>query len=283
MPGTLGEQTIPGAKLDHSSAPPEPRCAEFYVITQPEGQVIANNNFCLPFVSLQPKLSFQINQCTFWNQSSIFPVFNIWRPGYFGISLPQLGPDPVKLSRKNDFVVTGHENDSEAFKTSNTDTISFSAEGLVAVIDVDPPPWYSCRVCNCHRGYVSLPNGERWNWIEIDSEHYQFDREDDSRNQDAPLRTLIWQFQSSGTASDGLPADMPFAVNGDTRICRVNASPSISDPLVAGNPVAVMNWDGFVFFDGMGPKMAEVQTEDNRALILMSGLAIAQYEGWLAE
>jgi hypothetical protein len=59
------------------------------------------------------------------------------------------------------------------------------------------------------------------------------------------------------------------------RICRINES--------GESPIAVMNRDGFVFFDGLGPKMAEIQTEDNRALILMSGLAIAQYEGLLAK
>ncbi|KAJ5330800.1 hypothetical protein N7476_000583 [Penicillium atrosanguineum] len=272
MSSTLGEQTIPEAKLGHSSTPSEPRCAEYYEIAQPEGRAIANDSFCLPFVSLQPKLSFQINQCTFWNKNSVFPIFNIWRPGYFGISLPELGSDPVKFKRKNDFIVTGREDDMEACKTSNTDAIPFSTEGLVAGINVHPPP-----------GYVFLPNGERWNWTEIDREYYQFKPEDDSRNQNVPWRALIWQFGSSLEASNGVPADLPFALNRDTRICRVREFGSVSNPLMAGGPVAVMNRDGFVFLNGVGPKMAELQTEDNRALILMSGLAIVQYEGWLAE
>lgn len=270
------------AKLDHSSALPEPRCAEYYGITRPEGLAVADDNFCLPFFSHQPKLSFQINQCTSWNKNSVFPIFNIWRPGYFGISLPQLGPSTVKLKRKNDFVVTGHEDDTEAIKTSDTGTISFSTQGLVAGVDVDPPPWLGCSVCNCHRGYVFLPNGERWRCIEIDGENYEFTREDESQNQDVPLRKLIWQFQNRQNSRD-LPADLPFAVNQSTRICRVEESGSTANTFVTGSPVAVMNRDGFIFFDGVGPKMAGIQTEDNRALILMSGLAIAQYEGWLAE
>ncbi|KAJ6134102.1 hypothetical protein N7523_000424 [Penicillium sp. IBT 18751x] len=270
-------------EIGHSSAPPKPRCAEYYAISQPGGHAIMNEHSCLPLISFQPKLSFQINQSTCWNKSSVFPIFNIWRPGYFGTSLTQLGPDPVKLKSKNDFIVTEYEEDMEALKTSDTDTISFSTNALVAGIDVDPPPWLGCSVCNCHRGYVFLPNGERWRWIEIDSEHYQFKREDDSRTRNVSSRTLIWQFQSTGNLSKELQADLPFAVNRDTRTCRVSKSGSFVEPLEAGSPVAVMNRDGFIFFDGVGSKMADIQTEDNRVLILMSGFAIARYEGWLGK
>jgi hypothetical protein len=268
------------AEPGHSSAPSEPICAEYYEITRPEARAIATDHFCLPFLFSKPKLSFQINQCTFWNKGSVFPLFNIWRPGYFGISLPQLGPHPVKLNRKNDFVVTGHEDDTEAFKTSDTDAISFSTEGLVAGIDVDLPPWFGCTVCNCHRGWVFLTNGEYWRWNEVDGEHYQFMR-DDGRNKELPMGTLLWQFGNSWRPPKDLPADLPFAINKDTRICRVNESGSEFETLATGSPVAVMNRDGFIFFNGVGLKMAEIQTEDNRALILMSGLSIAQYEGWL--
>ncbi|KGO77045.1 hypothetical protein PITC_005700 [Penicillium italicum] len=192
------------------------------------------------------------------------------------------GIDPVKLRNKTDLVVTGYEDDMEALKTKDTNTILFSTEGLVAGVDVDAPPWYGCKVCNCHRGFVFLPNGERWHWIEIDSEHYQFKREDNRRDQDIPLKTLIWEFQNSWRPSNELPADLPFAVNRHARVCRVSESNSLAGPVKAGSPVAVMNRDGFIFFDGVGSKMAEIQTQDNRALILISGLAIAKFEGWLA-
>lgn len=232
---------------------------------------------------MAPQLSLQINQRTNWNKGSVWPIFNIWRPGFFGTSLTQLGPDPVKLRNKTDFVVTAYEDDMEALKTKDTSAILFSTEGLIAGVDVDAPPWYGCKVCNSHRGYVFLPNGERWHWNEIDSEYYQFEREDDRGDQYVPLKTLIWEFQNSWTPSKDLPADLPFAVNRDARVCRVSESNSFASPLIAGIPVAVMNRDGFIFFDGVGPKMAEIQTEDNRALVLISGIAIAKYEGWLAE
>ncbi|CRL18618.1 unnamed protein product [Penicillium camemberti] len=263
MPSAVGEQMISGGDPDRPS--------------------IANTNFCLPFVSLAPHLSLQINQCTDWNKGSVWPIFNIWRPGFFGTSLTQLGPNPVKLRNKADFVVTAYQNDLEILKTKNTNAILFSTEGLVAGVDVDAPPWYGCKVCNSHRGYVLLPNGERWHWVEIDGECYKFNRQDDQRDQDVPLKTLIWEFQNSWTPSKDLPADLPFAVNRDARVCRVSESSPLAGPGIAGSPVAVMNRDGFIFFDGVGPKMAEIQTEDNRALILISGLAIAKYEGWLAE
>ncbi|KAJ5501320.1 hypothetical protein N7453_006137 [Penicillium expansum] len=284
MSSAVGEQMIPGAEPGHSSAPSETRCVEYYDISRPDLPSIANTNFCLPFVSLAPKLSLQINQCTYWNKGSVWPIFNIWRPGLFGISLTQLGPNPVKLRNKTDFIVTGYEDDMEALKTKDKNAISFSTEGLVAGVDVDAPPWYGCKVCNCHRGYLFLPNGERWNWIEIGEEHYQFKREDDRRDQDVPSKTFIWEIQNSWRPSEDLPADLPFAVNGDARVCRVSETRSlIGGPVIAGSPIAVMNHDGFIFFDGVGSKMAEIQTEDNRAFILMSGLAIAKYEGWLAE
>ncbi|CAI7614148.1 unnamed protein product [Penicillium viridicatum] len=283
MSSVAGEQMIPGSDPGHSSTPPEPRYVEYYAISRPDRPSIAKTNFCLPFVSLAPQLSLQINQCTNWNKGSVWPIFNVWRPGFLGTSLTQLGPDPVKLRNTTDFVVTAYEDDMEALKEKDTNAILFSTEGLVAGVDVDAPPWYGCKVCNFHRGYVFLPNGERWHWVEIDSEHYQFMREDDHRDQDVPLKTLIWEFQNSWTPSKDLPADLPFAVNRDARVCRVGESSSFAGPVIAGSPVAVMNRDGFIFFDGVGPKMAGIQTEDNRALILLSGLAIAKYEGWLAE
>ncbi|OQD95068.1 hypothetical protein PENSOL_c022G02250 [Penicillium solitum] len=283
MPSAVGKQMIPGGDPAHSSAPSEPRCVEYYDISRPDRPSIANTNFCLPFVSSAPRLYLQINQCTNWSKGSVWPIFNIWRPGLFGTSLTQLGPDPVKLTNKTDFVVTAYEDDMEALKAKNTNAISFSTKGLVAGVDVDAPPWYGCKMCNSHRGYVFLPNGERWHWVEIYGEHYKFKREDDHRDQDVPLKTLIWEFQNSWTPSKDLPADLPFAVNRDARVCRVSESSSLGRPGIAGSPVAVMNHDGFIFFDGVGLEMAEIQTEDNRALILISGLAIAKYEGWLAE
>ncbi|KAJ5524474.1 hypothetical protein N7494_011124 [Penicillium frequentans] len=284
MAGSLGEQSVSCAAHCTPSNPSEPKCSELFRITRPESWAIDTGNFCLPF-SIKPKLSFQIEQRSSWNQGSIFPLFNIWRPGFFGSSLPQLGPDPVKLNRKNDLIVTAYEDDTIDFKDCDTDTIPFSTEGLIAGIDVDPPPFFACKVCCCHRGRVFLPNGERWKWIEIDCEHYQFQRDDDARNTHVPLRTLIWQFDchTIPSRSRGLPTDLPFAVDKYTRVCRINKSGVDWEADPSESPVAVMNRDGFVFLDGMGSKMAEIQNEDNRSLILMSGLAIAQYEGWLAE
>lgn len=229
----------------------------------------------------EPKLCFQIKQCSTWNKNSILKLFNIWRPAYFGTSLSQLGPEPVKFNRKNDLIVTEHEDDTQVMKMRDTDTISFSTGGLFAVIDVNPPGFLACSVCNSSRGQLYLPNGERWTWNEMDGEHYQFERYDDARNKDVPLKKLMWQIVP-GRAS-GLPADLPFIVGSGPRVCRINESAMHCDSIPNKVPIAVMNRNGFVFFDGTGPKMAEIQTKDNRALILISGLAVAQYEGWLVK
>ena len=229
-------------------------------------------------------MCFQIKQCSSWNQNSTLLRFNIWRPAYFDTSLSQLGPEPVKFNRKNDLIVTEHEDDTEFMKMRDANTISFNTGGLFAGIDVDPPGFLSCSVCNSFRGCLYLPNGERWMWNEFDNDHYQFERYDDARNKDVPMKKLLWQIGRNrvrGRAS-GLPADLPFIVDCDTRICRINETGEY-DPVPSKVPIAVMNREWLVFFDGTGPKMAEVQTEDNQALILMSGLAIAQYEGWLGK
>lgn len=95
----------------------------------------------------------------------------------------------------------------------------------------------------------------------------------------------MWQMNCHWAPSrfKGLPTDLPFAIDEYTRICRINKSGADWSAVLSESPVAVMNRDGFVFLDGMGSKTAEIQSESNRNLVLMTGLAIAQYEGWLAE
>ncbi|KAJ5786156.1 uncharacterized protein N7503_011368 [Penicillium pulvis] len=267
MDGSLGEQSVSGAAHYTPSNPSEPKCSELFRITPPESWAIDTGNFCLP-ISIKPKLSFQIQQRSSWNQGSIFPLFNIWRPGLFGSSLSQLGSDPVKLNRKNDLIVTAHENDTIDFKECDNDIIAFSTEGLIAGIDVDPPPSSLAKCAVATEDECSCPTASAGSGLKSTA---------------STINSSATMMLGIRIRSRGLPKDLPFAIDEFTRVCRINKSGVDWEADPNESPVAVMNRDGFVFLDGMGSKMAESQSEDNRNLILLSGLAIAQYEGWLTE
>lgn len=269
-------------ELPEIPEPERPWCGDIFRTTRPQSCHIDTESSCLFF--FQPKLSFQLGQCSTWNQGSTFPAFNIWRPAsYFGATLTQLGPSPIKLN-SNDLVVTSFDKDTEALKSQDTAAITFTQENVVAAIDIDRPGFLHCSVCFSCRGRVILSNGERWNFNEIDIEYHHFTREyyqgiPGNKTSD---NSLVWTFyHSSRTAMmNSAPNDLPFTLDRDTRICQVKQSSIRAGDCPYGPILAFMNRNGIVCCDGL-EKNRDIETDDIRELVLMTALAVAQYERWL--
>ncbi|KAJ5167280.1 uncharacterized protein N7482_006061 [Penicillium canariense] len=261
----------------------EPKCAEIFRATRPESWAIDAGDFCL-FPS-KPKLCFQIHQRSSWSQSAPFQLFNLWRPAsYFGATLTHLGPTPIKLNR-DDLIVTGYEDDTVTLKTGDTGAIPFTPANVVACLDIDRPGFLCCTVCFSYRGRVILANGERWSFDEIDNEVHTFTRErdGDSFRGMTEGKSLTWGFYHGSTRRTGdVPQDLPFTMDRDTRICRINRSVTRADPPQVGAVLAVMNRDGIVCCEGF-EKNAELETANIRELVVMTALAVAQYANWLKE
>lgn len=274
---------LPQSPKPETPKPKRPQCGEIFRTTRPESWAIDTERSCLFFY--KPKLSFQLQQCSSWNQSSTFPAFNIWRPAsYFGTTLTQLGPNPVKLN-SNDLIVTSSDEDTEALKSNDTGAITFTEENVVAAIDIDRPGLFCCSVCFSYRGRVILANGERWKFDEIDIDYHRFTREYDQNNSESKVngKSLVWMFYHSSRPrlKNDVPDDLPFAMDLDTRICRVKRASNYADSCPDGGPVlAVMNRNGIVSCEGM-EKNQEIETDNIRELVLMTALAVAQYEKWL--
>jgi hypothetical protein len=270
-------------ELPEPPKPEIPKCGEILRITCPENWAIDTEGSCLFFC--KPKLSFQLQQCSSWNQSSTFPAFNLWRPAsYFGTSLTEPGPNPVKLNN-NDLIVTSSDEDTENLKSNDTGAIVFTENNVVAAIDIDRPGLFCCSVCFSYRGKVILANGERWKFNEIDIDHHHFAREYDQSDGDSKGngKSLVWMFYhiSRPELMNGVPEDLPFNMDLDTRICRAKRSDKFSDASADEGPVlAVMNRNGIVCCQGM-EKNQEIETDNIRELVLMTALAVAQYERWL--
>lgn len=269
-------------ELPEPPKPEEPKCGEIFQTTRPENWAIDTEGSCLFFC--KPQLSFQLQQCSSWNQSSTFPAFNLWRPpSYVGTTFTQLGPNPVKLNT-NDLIVTSSDDDTENLKSSDTGAIVFTEGNVSAAIDIDRPGLFCCSVCFSYRGRVMLANGERWKFNEIDIDHYHFAREYDQSDaySKANAKSLVWMFYHSSRPElmNGVPEDLPFTMDLDTRICRVKRSARFSDAGAEGPVLAVMNRNGIVCCQKM-EKNQEIETDNIRELVLMTALAIAQYERWL--
>jgi hypothetical protein len=116
-------------------------------------------------------------------------------------------------------------------------------------------------------------------------DYYHFNREYDQTNPDGEENrpSLVWMFYHSSRPElmNGVPEDLPFNMDLETRICMVKRSSSYADPCPDGGPVlAVMNRNGIVCCDGV-EKNTEIATSSIRELVLMTALAVAQYERWL--
>lgn len=116
-------------------------------------------------------------------------------------------------------------------------------------------------------------------------DYYHFNHEYDQTNPDGEENrpSLVWMFYYSSRPGlmDGVPEDLPFNMDLETRICMVKRSSSLGDPCPDGGPVlAVMNRNGIVCCDGV-EKNTEIATSSIRELVLMTALAVAQYERWL--
>lgn len=237
------------------------------------------------------------------------PIYNIWSPPYFGISLPKPNPTQdtrtipgfgdvalsdrhssnLKRSYKlscNDLVMTSYKDNVPGLKARDTGPILFKRENVVGGIDVDYPNFLQCRCCLRYRGWVTLANGERWRFDEkIDESCYQFqrvhERINDSEFPKIYPKMLQWECFSDWKSKYGeAPADVPFVLDQNTRLCRVSSiwykrHCNVSE-LVAP-VITIMNREGLVFVNGL-KEANEIETADLRALVLMTGLTIAKFE-----
>jgi hypothetical protein len=284
---TLSEVSETDEPTELLPEPKESWCGEIFRTTPPQSCHIDTESSCL-FLFFQPKLSFQLGQCSTWTQGSTFPVFNIWRPAsYFGATITHMGSTSVKLN-SHDLIVTNFNEDTEALKSQDSDAITFTENNVVAAINIDRPRFFQCSVCFSFRGRVILANGERWNFNEIGYDYYHFTHQyyqDMPENKRSPY-SFVWMFyHSSRTAMiNSVPDDLPFTLDHDTRMCQVKRGTYRGnddyDDSPNGPVLAFMNRDGIVCCNGL-EKSRDIATDDIRELVLMTGLAVAQYEKWL--
>lgn len=211
----------------------------------------------------------------------MFPIYHIWSPAYFGISLPQPDSKSYKLSC-NDLIVTSYEEDTASLKARDTGSIPFETENVVGGIDVDYPGFLCCKCCFQYRGWVTLANSERWRFDEIDQSYYQFQRVHERvHDREFPKvyhKTLLWECYSDWKSGYGeAPADLPFTMDQDTRLCRINLDRHRDASVLVAPVIAIMNREGLVFVDGL-QEANEIETANLRELVLMTGLAIAKFE-----
>ncbi|KAJ5454650.1 uncharacterized protein N7458_005606 [Penicillium daleae] len=312
MNSRLEDKLASDADVEASPEPSKPKCTDMFQITRAEPWAINTGRWYL--FSSEPKLCFQISQGPCWKEGSMSPIYNIWSPPYFGISLPKPNPTQdtrtipglgdVALSDRhssnlersyklscNDLVVTSYEDDAAGLKAKDTRPIPFERENVVGGIDVDYPSFLHCRCCFRYRGWVTLANGERWRFDEIDKSHYhngscyQFQRVHEHMNdREFPKiysKMLQWECFSDWKSNYGeAPADVPFILDQNTRLCRVSSTwykrhGKVSE-LVAP-VIAIMNREGLVFVNGL-KEANEIETANLRALVLMTGLTIAKFE-----
>ncbi|KAJ5811891.1 hypothetical protein N7474_008192 [Penicillium riverlandense] len=262
---------------------PTPKCSDIFRITRAEPWLINTSNWWL--FSSEPKLRFQLNQSSSWKGGSLFPIYNIWSPAYFGISLSQPDFKTYKLSC-NDLIVSSYEDDTRFLKSGDTRPVPFDLTTVVGGIDVDYPPFLCCQCCFRYRGWVTLASSERWRFDEIWHSYYQFQRVHERMNaREFPKIyhvTLLWECYRDWKPEYGkAPADLPFAMDKDTRVCRINPlryQERHWDPSTLVAPViAIMNPDGIIFIDGL-KEATEIETANLRDLVLMTGLTVAKFE-----
>lgn len=219
----------------------------------------------------------------------MFPIYNVWSPAYFGITLPQPDSKSYKLSC-NDLIVTKYEDDTASLKARDSGSVPFETQNVVGGIDVDHPWFFCCTCCVRYRGWVNLSNGERWRFDENtgfgNNSYYQFQRVYERTNdREFPKvyhETLLWEFQSDWQSGFGeAPTDLPFIMDRDTRLCRINLKrfqPRHWNPSGLVAPViAIMSGESLVFLDGL-KRANGIETASLRELVLMTGLAIAKFE-----
>ncbi|KAJ5450003.1 uncharacterized protein N7458_006452 [Penicillium daleae] len=320
MSSCLKDKLASNAELEASPELSKPKCTDFFQITRAKPWAINTGSWYT--FSSEPKLCFQIRQGSSWREGYMLPIYNIWSPPYFGISLPEpnstqdtrtiIGLGEVVLSDQsssnikksyklncNDLIVTSYEDDAASLKARGTGSIPFERENVVGGIDVDYPSFLQCRCCLRYRGWVTLANGERWRFDEIirsnRQSYYQFQRVGNRVAHQMVNRvahemvfpkiypkTLQWECYNDWKSEYGeAPANMPFILDQDTRLCRVNPDWHgqrhwDASKLVAP-VVAIMNREFLVFVNGL-KEAKEIETAILRELVLMTGLTIAKFE-----
>ena len=284
-------QTLALNLIDHASSddektcsePPVPKCSDIFRITRAEPWAVNTKNWWL--YSSEPTLRFQLNQSSSWEGGSIFPIYNIWSPAYFGISLSQPELKTYKLSC-SDLIVSSYEDDTGSLKSGGTSPIPFDLTTVVGGIDIDYPGFLSCHCCIRYRGWVTLAGSERWRFDEIYESYYKFERVHerlhDSEFPKIYRKSLVWECYNGWKPGYGKsPAGLPFTMDQDTRLCRINPDHIAErrwDPSKLVAPaIAIMNPDGIIFVDEL-KGATEIETANLRDLVLMTGLAIATFE-----
>lgn len=273
------------SSADHEASlePSKANYTDIFRITPAEPWAINTGSWFL--FSSEPNLRFQINQASSWKGGSIFPIYNIWSPAYFGISLPQPESTSYKLSC-NDIIVTSYEDDIASLKTGDTASIPFEIANVVGGINVNYPGFLCGKGCSLSRGWITLANRERWRFDEIGKLYYQFQRVDEQVHDREFLKgyrnTLLWERYSDLESKYGKGlADLPFTIDQDTRLCRLNVNRHQKRHWDPDNVIAIMNQEGIIFVDGLKEATeieTEIETANIRELILMTGLAIAKCE-----
>lgn len=272
------------ADLQHSSAdheafprPSNPKCIDSFRIAVADPWTINSGSWCLPF-SFSPKLCFHITRAPLWTEGSIYPVYNIWRPAYFGISLPSPDSRPYKLGC-NDLIITSYEEDLASLNIGDRGPIPFERENIVSGIHVIYPPLIACKCCFRNRGSVTLANSERWRFDEIDQSYYQFQRLYDPKLLKADdQEALIWECYEGWKPSYGkAPAGLPFTMDQETRLCRINNVGEADFCGLTAPVLGIMNRESVVFVDSL-EEATRIETANLRELILMTGLAVAKFE-----
>lgn len=276
---------MPLSSGDHEAClePAKANHTDIFRITPAERGVVNTGSWNL--FSSEPNLRFQINRASSWKGGSIFPIYNIWSPAYFGISLPQPDSTSYKLSC-SDIIVTSYEDDIASLKARDTKSIPFEIVNVVGGINVNYPGYLCSKGCSLSRGFITLASSERWRFNEIGKSYYQFqrvhERAHDREFPKAYRNTLLWERDCDLESKYGKGlADLPFSMAQDTRICRLDLNRHQKRHWDPSKVIAIMNQECIIFVDELKEATeieTEIETANIRQLILMTGLAIAKCE-----
>ncbi|KAJ5330675.1 hypothetical protein N7476_000458 [Penicillium atrosanguineum] len=189
------------------------------------------------------------------------PIFNIWRPSFFGISLPRKGFPAANLSR-HDLLVSKDKGDPN-------EVIHFNIEDVIGGIDIDQPPFYACKHCLRYRGGVYLADGTYLRFDDInEGELYQF-----PADPGVDVGSLRWKPDES--------SHLPSSGEGNTEriVCRTMADERKDD---IGPVLAVLTREGIELLQDVINKEKAAGRRVAGDQILVTGIAIAFYCGWLA-
>ncbi|KAJ5623747.1 hypothetical protein N7510_000056 [Penicillium lagena] len=185
---------------------------------------------------------------------------------------------------QGDELTSDYEDNIASLKTGDTRSIPFEIANVVGGIHVNYPGFMWCKCCCLSGGWINLATSERWRFDEIDKSCYQVqrvhERAHDREFPKAYRNTLLWErYMDSDSKYEMAQADLPFIMDQDTRLCRLNVNRHQKRHWDPSKVIAIMNQEGIIFVDGLEEATeieTEIETANIRELILMTGLAIAK-------